>query len=82
MQDPQPLGLLNVRLSGVLGQELPSPSQFLRDLGIVLVRGDLNDFSPLKLGPDHEGVHRPLDVVGGVLLRLKRKSKNKYDLKN
>ena len=32
---------------------------------------ELHDLLPLDVGEHHEGVHRPLDVVWGVLLRLK-----------
>ena len=39
----------------------------------MYVRLLLDDPPPLDLGPDHEGVHRALDVVGRVLLGLERK---------
>lgn len=34
----------------------------LADVGVVHVREGLQNLSPLVLGPNHEGVHRPLDV--------------------
>lgn len=34
----------------------------LADVGVVHVGESLEDLSPLILGPNHEGVHRPLDV--------------------
>jgi len=34
----------------------------LADIGVVHVGEGLQDLSPLVLGPNHEGVHRPLDV--------------------
>lgn len=34
----------------------------LADVGVVHVREGLENLSPLVLSPDHEGVHRPLDV--------------------
>ena len=36
------------------------------DIGV-----ELHNLLPLDVGEHHEGVHRPLDVVWGVLLRLK-----------
>jgi hypothetical protein len=39
----------------------------------VFVRVDFNNFSAFQLRPDHEGVHRTLDVIGSVLLCLKTK---------
>jgi hypothetical protein len=39
----------------------------------VLVRSDVNDLAALQLRPDHEGVHRPLDVIQFVFLRLKKR---------
>ncbi len=63
VEDPQPLGLFDVRLSGLLGQEFPPAPELFRYLGVVFIWRDLDDLSPLQLGPDHEGVHRPLDVV-------------------
>ena len=52
-------------------QLLPALAQRLGHLGIVYVGLDLNYLLPLNVGEDHEGVHRPLDVVRRVLLRLK-----------
>ena len=71
MEKPQPLGLLDVRLSLILRKKLPPPPQLLGDLGVVLVRVHLDDLPPLELRPDHEGVHRTLDVVRRVFLGLK-----------
>lgn len=34
----------------------------LADVGVVHVGEGLENLSPLVLGPNHEGVHRPLDV--------------------
>ena len=42
------------------------------DLSIVDVGIQLDDLLPLDVGEDHEGVHRPLDVVRGVLLGLQQ----------
>ena len=35
----------------------------LGDVGVVHIRAGLQDLPSLVLGPDHEGVHRTLDVV-------------------
>ena len=45
-------------------------AQLLGNLGVVDVRVDFNNLLPLDVGEDHEGVHRPLDVVRRVLLGL------------
>ena len=37
------------------------------------VRVELDDLLPLDVGEDHEGVHRPLDVVWRVLFGLKKR---------
>ena len=39
-----------------------SLTEDLGDVGVVHVGARLQDLPPLVLGPDHEGVHRPLDV--------------------
>ena len=58
-------------------EELPPPTQFLGDLSVVLVRGHLHNLPSLQLGPHHERVHRPLDVVRGMFLGLNKKRKKK-----
>ena len=73
MEHPQPLGLLDVGLPVDLREQLPPPAELLGDLGVVLVGVDGDDLAPLQLRPDHEGVHRPLDVVWGMLLGLEEK---------
>ena len=45
-------------------------SKLLRDLRVVDVWVQLDDLLPLDVGEHHERVHRPLDVVRGVLFRL------------
>lgn len=70
MQLTEPLGFGNVRLTLLLRQSLPALAQPLGDLGVVHVRLDLADLAPLNLRPHHERVHRSLDVVRVVLLRL------------
>ena len=74
MEDSQSLGLFNVRLSGLLSEQLPPAAQLFGDLSVVLVRSDLNDLATLQLGPDHEGVHRALDVIWRMLLSLKNEA--------
>ena len=71
MLGPDPLGLVDERALGVLTQNLPLGAQSLRDLGVVHLRVLLRNLPSLHPRPDHEGVHRPLDVVitlpcGGV----------------
>ena len=55
--------LLVELLLGLDGHRLPARTQDLRDTGVVQVWTGLQDLPPFVLGPDHEGVHRPLDVV-------------------
>jgi len=55
--------LLVELLLGLDGHRLPARTQDLRDAGVVQVGAGLQDLPPFVLGPDHEGVHRPLDVV-------------------
>ena len=72
MENPQSFGLIDVRLSSFIRQKFPASSKLFGDLGIVLVRSDLCNLSAFKLGPDHECIHRALDVVQLVLFGLKR----------
>ena len=72
MEQPQPLGLVDEGLALLLGECPPLAAKVLGDLGVVSVGVPLDDLPPLQLGPDHEGVHRPLHVVLLVLLRLKQ----------
>jgi hypothetical protein len=80
VKDPQPLGLFNVGLAGLLCEQLPPPSELFGDLRVVLVRSDLDDLAALQLRPDHEGIHRPLDVVRRVLLRLEKKQTDRIKI--
>jgi len=61
------LGLLDERLTVIIGELLPALPQLLADLCVVHVRLDLGDLSALDLGPHHERVHGTLDVVGRLL---------------
>jgi len=70
VQLTQTFRFLDVGRAFVLAQRLPPFAQTFRDLGVVHVRLDLADLTPLDLRPHHERVHRPLDVVRVVLLRL------------
>lgn len=70
MEEPQSLGLLDVRLAFQGGQGLPPLAQSLGDLGVVHVRVALHDLATFQLRPHHEGVHGTLDVVQGMLLGL------------
>ena len=49
------------------------PWRYLGYLCVVHVWVPGDDLPPLQLRPHHERVHRPLDVVGGVLLGLERR---------
>ncbi len=80
MQGPQSLGLLNVRLPVDLGEKLPPAAELLGDLGIVLVRRHLHNLPPLQLGPHHESIHGPLNVIWWVLLCLQREEKERKSL--
>ena len=71
VEEAEPLSLGNVRPTVVVRQLLPLLTQCLGYLRIVYVGLHLDDLLPLHVGEDHEGVHRPLDVVGRVLLCLK-----------
>jgi len=70
VQVPQAVGLVHERLPCFLVQSLPPFSKLLRDLRVVDIWVQLDDLLPLNVGEHHERVHRPLDVVRGVLFRL------------
>ncbi len=76
MEQAEALGLRHVRLALLLRQGLPLAPEAFGDLGVVDVRLDLDDAAALYLRPHHEGVHRALDVVRGVLLGLEKSLKN------
>jgi len=80
VQLTQTFRFLDVGRAFVLAQRLPPFAQTFRDLGVVHVRLDLADLTPLDLRPHHERVHRPLDVVRVVLLRLNITITKKYPL--
>ena len=62
--EPGELGLaVVVELLLLPRHRLPPGAQDLGDVGVVQVRTRVQDLPPLVLGPDHEGVHRPLDVI-------------------
>lgn len=67
MHESQPLGLLDEGSLLRVRQLSPSETQLFTDLGVVHVRLVLADLPPLHLAPDHEGIHRPLDVVAALL---------------
>ena len=73
VEQPQLLGPVDERLPLLLRQLLPPPTQALGDLRVVDVGLDVDDSPPLDLRPDHEGVHRALDVVRRMLFGLKKK---------
>ena len=50
-------------------------AELLGDLSVVNVRVELDDLLPLDVGEDHEGVHRPLDVVWWMFFGLKQEKK-------
>jgi len=58
-----PLGLVDERPLVHLRQHLPLGAKPLRDFGVVHLRVFLRHLSTLNSRPNHEGVHRPLDVV-------------------
>ena len=66
MQKPQPLRFLHVRLTRLFVQQFPASAELLGNLGVVHVRRDFGDLPAFDLRPDHEGVHGPLDVIGGL----------------
>ena len=49
---------------------LPAGAQDLGDVGVVQLRAVVQDLPPLVLGPDHEGIHRSLDVVFLIFARF------------
>ena len=57
------LGLVDEGTLLCLSQQLPLRAEALGDLRVVHLWVVLSDLPPLQPGPDHEGVHRPLDVV-------------------
>ena len=63
MEEPEPLGLLDVWILALAIQLLPAPAQGFGHLGVVYVGLNLNYLLPLNVREDHEGVHWPLDVV-------------------
>jgi len=70
MEVPQTVGLVHKRFSSLLVQLFPPFAKLLGDLGVVDVGVQLHDLLPLDVREHHEGVHRPLDVVRGVLFGL------------
>ena len=48
---------------------------YLGNLGVVSVWIGRDNLPPLQLRPDHEGVHRPLDVVWRMFFGLKQEKK-------
>lgn len=57
---------MGLGLSGVLHREAEllatNLTKDLADVGVVHVGERLQDLPPLVFGPNHEGIHRPLDV--------------------
>ena len=82
MQDSQSFGLFDEGLFSLLGQKFPSAPQFLGDFSIVFVRSDFDDFATFKLRPDHESVHRTLDVIWWMFLSLKKRKKEDFKIKS
>ena len=65
------LGLLLIILLLLLAfHTLPPGAQDLGDVRVVELRAGVQDLPSLVPRPDHEGVHRPLDVVLLLLVRL------------
>lgn len=56
-----------------VGHLLPLAAKAFRDFGVVDVGFGFDNLLPLIMGEDHEGVHRPLDVVG-IMASLKKKN--------
>ena len=73
MQLTQTFSLGNVFVTFLIRQCLPAFAQPFGNLGVVHVRLDFANLTPLDLRPHHERVHRSLDVVRIVLLRLEFK---------
>jgi hypothetical protein len=65
---PDPLGLVDKGPLLRLREDLPLGAEPLGDLGVVHLGVLLGDLASLHPGPDHEGVHRPLDVVLQLLV--------------
>ena len=60
---PQSLRLINEGPLVGVSEELPVRPEPLGDLGVVHLGVLLRDLPTLDPGPDHESVHRPLDVL-------------------
>lgn len=77
VQQPQPIGLFDVRLAFLIGQHLPAHSEPLADLSVMHVGLLLAYLAPLDLAPHHERIHGPLDVIGHLLalgrIRVRRR---------
>ena len=70
VQLAQSFSLLDVGWSFVFWQRLPAFAQPFWDLGIMHVRLNLANLTPLNLWPYHERIHRSFDVVRVILFRL------------
>ena len=70
VKQSESLCLVNIRLSGLIVEKFPPSAQLFGYFCIVLVRVVLHYFPSLQLGPDHEGIHRPLDMIDWVFFRL------------
>ena len=58
------LGLFIIEILLLLaGHTLPPRAQDLRDVGVVQLRAGVQDLPSLVLRPDHERIHRSLDVI-------------------
>ena len=69
--EPGELGLaVVVELLLLPRHRLPPGAQDLGDVGVVQLRAVVQDLPPLVLGPDHEGIHRSLDVVFLIFARF------------
>lgn len=67
MKNAEPFGLFDEGLSLFVGERLPPLAQAFADLCVVHLWLLFADLASLDLRPDHEGVHRSLDVVGHFL---------------
>ena len=63
MLGPDPLGLVDERPLVLFSQHFPFGAQALGDLRVMHLGIVLSDFAALQPGPDHEGVHGPLNMV-------------------
>lgn len=59
----QSLGLINIRSLLLVSQTLPLGPKSLADLRVVHLWVLISDFLSHLSGPDHEGIHRSLDLV-------------------